>query len=130
MDQIKRAGWQLKWIVMSLLILTPVVYIGVFLWKGPDALLQVPGTVTINLENANAWDNLVMFLLPVLTPLIYWWAFYFLYDLANQYASGMVFTPSAVKTIRNIGILFIVSRFCSYVSNDDHRPITHRRGAD
>ncbi len=109
MDQIKHAGRQFKWIVMSLLVLTPVAYIGVFLWQGPLALLHVPSSISVDLTHASVVDTIVMFVIPALTPLVYWWAFYFLYDLANQYARGSVFTPGAVNRLRQIGILLLLT---------------------
>jgi len=123
MDQIQHAGRQFKWIVMSLLVLTPVAYIGVFLWQGPLALLQLPATISIDLKHASAVDTIVMFAIPALTPLVYWWAFYFLYDLANQYTRGTVFTPSAVKRLRQIGILLLLTDFVYMVQTAMTGPI-------
>jgi len=111
MDQIKHAGEQFKWIVLSLLVLTPIAYVGVFWWQGPLALLQIPATISIDLEQASAVDTTVMFVIPALTPLVYWWSFYFLYDLANQYAQGTVFSLRAVKRLRQIGILLLLTDF-------------------
>lgn len=111
MDKIKHAGRQFKWIVMSLLVLTPVAYVGVFLWQGPLALLHIPAAISVDLQPASFVEIAVMFVIPVLTPLVYWWAFYFLYDLASQYAQGTVFTLSAVKRLRQIGILLLLTDF-------------------
>jgi hypothetical protein len=111
MEHIKHAGRQLKWIVAALLILSPLIYIAVFVWQGPSALLQIPKSVSINLEEASTLNNIVLFLIPALTPLIYWSAFYFLYDLASQYAKGTVFTLIAVKRLRLIGILLLLTDF-------------------
>lgn len=111
MDQIKHAGRQFKWVVMSLLILTPVAYVGVFLWQGPLALLHIPAVVSVDLQQAGTLETTVMFVIPALTPLVYWLAFYFLYDLASQYAQGTVFTPGAVKRLRQIGTLLLLTDF-------------------
>ena len=111
MDQIKRAGRQLKWIVVAVLILTPLVYVGLFLSQGPLALLQLPETIRVDLTYATIVDTIVMFLLPALTPLVYWCAFYLLYDLASQYAEGAVFTSNAVIRLRHIGILLLLTDF-------------------
>ena len=60
MDQIKPAGRQFKWIVTSLLVLTPVAYIGVFLWQGPLALLHVPASISVDLAHASVVDSIVL----------------------------------------------------------------------
>ena len=88
MEAIKRAGRRLERLAAVLLVLAPVVYVAVYAWQGPLALLQVPASVTVNLAGTGGPDAVWLFLLPMLTPLVYWWAFYFLHDLAGHYASG------------------------------------------
>ena len=109
MEQIKRAGRQFRWIVASLLVLTPLIYVGLFFRQGPLALLQIPATVVIDLNQVSALGKAVMFLIPALTPAVYWLAFYFLHGLAGQYAQGEVFSPSAVRRLRLIGILLLTT---------------------
>lgn len=111
MDEVKRAGRQLEWVVTILLVISPVIYVAVFFWRGPDALLAIPETVRLERANPGALATVAMLLVGALTPLAYWLAFYFLRALAGRYAQGKVFTPAAIADLRRIGLLLLATDF-------------------
>jgi hypothetical protein len=111
MDEVRRAGRQLEWIVTVLLVLSPVAYVALFFWKGPDALLAIPEAMSPGQADAGAPATAAMLLVGALTPLVYWLAFYFLRALARLYAQGHVFTPAAIANLRRIGLLLLATDF-------------------
>ncbi len=111
MNQIERAGEQLKWGVLLLLLITPVLYVGIFFLQGPNELLHLPNGIALEINQANITKKIFLFLLPALTPTTYWFALYFIFDLSKQYADGKVFTLEAIKTLRRIGIILLLTDF-------------------
>ncbi|MGA8258704.1 MAG: DUF2975 domain-containing protein [Arenicellales bacterium] len=111
MNRIRRAGRQLQWIVAALLVLTPVAYVAVFLWQGPAALLDLPRTIAVDLTEASSLDNAALFVLGAFTPAVYWLSFWFLHKLARHYAAGEVFSTSAARQLRLIGLLLLSTDF-------------------
>lgn len=128
MEKIKDAGRQLQTIVKSLLIFAPVAYTGLFFWQGPTALLQIPETSAIDLSKADTIDMLLLFLFPILTPLVYWLAFLRLYHLVSQYAQGEVFTVRAAQQIRQIGLLLLLTDFVFLVQQGLSGPLLQLLG--
>ena len=111
MMQIKQAGKQLKWVVLFFLILSPILYASIIFWQGPVELLHLPNGINLTINQASLSEKIMVFLLPALTPMTYWFALYFIFDLSKQYSNGEVFTFEAIKTLRQIGLFLLITDF-------------------
>lgn len=111
MDKVKRAGRQLKWLVLFLLILSPVIYFAVMYWQGPTQLLHLPNGIILKQVDIGILENAVIYLLPAITPAAYWAALYFIYKLAWQYSIGEVFTSRTINWMRQVGIILLSTDF-------------------
>ncbi len=111
MRQIKKASLELKRIVQFLLFASPVIYIAILYWQGADKLLHLPEGVALSLYNAPLPGVIATFLIPALTPTVYWFALYYIYKLAKQYSTGDIFSPSSIIKLKQVGLILLSADF-------------------
>jgi len=111
MDQIKHAGRQLEWVVLFLLVVSPLIYIALLFWQGPSTLLHLPAEIIPDTDEASLLGKMAMYTIPAMTPAIYWFALYFIYKLARQYSTRDVFSTDSIKWMRWVGLFLLSADF-------------------
>ncbi len=111
MDKIKHAGLQLKWVVLVLLVLSPLIYFAILYWQGPSRLLHLPEGIFLNSGAASIAGKIAIYSLPALTPTIYWFSLFYIHRLSRQFSTGDVFTTQSIKWIQWVGILLLTADF-------------------
>jgi hypothetical protein len=108
MEQLQRAGRQLRWLMGGLLVLTPLVFIVICLWQGPLVLLDLPSAAAVDTTRFDVIDGFLLALFVATVPFVYWLALYDLFELAGAYATGEVFSLAASRHLRHVGMLLLI----------------------
>ena len=107
LERVKVLGTRLKWLTLTLIILTPMVIVALLIVEGPFALTPVSRKIQMFPEMLTWHRGSIVILISLLTPACYLLGYYYIYKLFDLYSKGQVFETANILLIRKAGWILI-----------------------